>query len=92
VYQGKRLSGWLREYRSRGDVDGAVQAVQQIGTNAIPTLLKMLCAKDSTLLAELVYFWNQHLWQMRYLPPWARRPYTAYYQQDRAPFINHEAA
>jgi HEAT repeat protein len=92
VYQGKSLSVWLREYRGRGDVDGATHAVRQIGTNAIPTLLKMLRRKDSELVAGLVSFWNQHFWQMRYLPRWARRPYMAYYQQDRAPFINHEAA
>jgi hypothetical protein len=91
VYEGKRLTAWLREYRSRGDVEGASHAIRQIGTNAILTLLEMLRERDSVTVG-LVGFWNQHVWQMRYLPRWARRPYMAYYQQEKAPLINHQAA
>ena len=88
IYQRKLLSVWLREYRSRGDV--ASHAVQQIGTNGIPTLLKMLGTKDSApAVPKLAIWWNQHFWQMHYLPRWVRRPYTPSYQGR---FINYEAA
>ena len=54
VYQGKRLSEWLLP-RTDGTFDpGAKQAVHKIGTNAIPTLLRMLRARDSKLKLKLV--------------------------------------
>lgn len=62
VYQGKRLSVWLERtgiQRFQGLQmpfsvnDAAKKAVQGIGTNAIPTLLGMLQAKDSTLWLKL---------------------------------------
>ena len=61
-YQGKPLSVWLESYMHWGSVTGAWpnpetdEAIRQIGTNAIPTLLKMLNARDSKwkfALAEL---------------------------------------
>src|SRR5256885_15128646 len=40
-YKGRSLTGWLRRYESK---DGeAAAAVRQIGTNAIPFLLKWMC-------------------------------------------------
>jgi HEAT repeat protein len=57
VYQGKRLSVWLKEYDfrktadgkgiSEGDVRKADEIVKQAGTNAIPTLLRLLREEDS---------------------------------------------
>src|SRR5437879_1633304 len=56
LYKGKHLSYWLRGYTPpKADRPGepteleAKKAVHQIGTNAIPTLLQFLRAKDSTL-------------------------------------------
>jgi HEAT repeat protein len=51
VYQGKRLAFWLyAAYSGHGrNGEGAEEAVRQAGTNAIPTLLRMLRAKDSAL-------------------------------------------
>ena len=62
VYEGKRLSGWLMQYMANHSVAGqnreldkqAQSAIQQIGTNAIPALLRMLHAKDSGLKAQLI--------------------------------------
>jgi hypothetical protein len=47
VYQGKPLSVWLIAY-------GRDEAVRQAGTNALPTLLRMLRAKDSALKVKLM--------------------------------------
>ncbi len=53
VYQDKRLSVWLRNYTdSRSSTNGelaqqADDAVRHIGSNAIPTLLRMLRSRDS---------------------------------------------
>ena len=49
VYQGKRLTFWLYEaYEGNGrNGEGAEEGMRQAGTNAIPTLLRMLRAKDS---------------------------------------------
>jgi HEAT repeat protein len=53
VYQGKRLSYWLLAYdlgaTDRPDNGSADRAIQAIGTNSIPTLLRMLRTHDSSL-------------------------------------------
>ncbi len=52
VYQGKPLSYWLAGLAAKGDYNGRSEeaaAVRAIGTNAIPTLLRMLHARDSSL-------------------------------------------
>jgi HEAT repeat protein len=56
VYQGKPLSEWLlRDNRRTGEAHkDAIAAVLQAGTNAIPTLLRMLRAKDSALKVRLM--------------------------------------
>jgi hypothetical protein len=68
VYQGKRLSEWLREAIDNQSGDGlqfpetepaAMDAVRAIGTNGLPALIRMMEAKDSPLkrtLVELAYF------------------------------------
>ncbi len=60
VYQGKRLSAWLEDLSPTSIVSHpaefqiATNAVRHIGTNAIPTLLRMLQARDSALTLKLV--------------------------------------
>ena len=64
VYRGKTLSAWLDAYPySIGIGDGfgghraedqADEAVRQIGTNALPTLLQRLGACDSTLKVKIM--------------------------------------
>jgi hypothetical protein len=99
VYQGKRLSVWLREYRSGlniGDEDRvragntAKSAIRAIGTNAIPTLLNMLRKKDSFVVSKLVGLWNRHLYSSlpNSLPNWVR--YPGWYM-NQAATLNNEA-
>jgi HEAT repeat protein len=54
-YQGKHLSAWLdpAEYHEGGVDPEAERAVRQIGTNAIPFLLKLAAARDSPLKARV---------------------------------------
>jgi HEAT repeat protein len=59
VYQGKPLSSWLKPIIGKSFYDDpqvlkADEALRRIGTNAIPTLLRMLRAKDSPLKVKLV--------------------------------------
>ena len=59
VYQGKRLSAWLNDsyepsYLNTQLDPAAVKAVQAIGTNALPYLLKMIKTRDSQLKLRLV--------------------------------------
>jgi HEAT repeat protein len=80
VYQGKRLSSWLEAYRLHGvagvetwqvrvEQQEADEAVRHIGTNALPTLLRMLRAKDSAwkvMLMELAE--REHFIHINYTP------------------------
>jgi len=60
VYQGKPLNIWLQLYITHGSIidvrphPEADEAVRQIGTNAIPSLLHMLRARDSKLKLALM--------------------------------------
>jgi hypothetical protein len=61
VYQGKSLSDWCEQYAANSfhSSDQELQrqakaAIQTIGTNAIPTLLRMLKAKDSKFKLKLI--------------------------------------
>ena len=60
VYRGKPLSVWLQRYIQGGSYIGfwpepeADEAIRQIGTNAIPTLLLMLREHDSKLKLALL--------------------------------------
>ncbi len=52
VYQGRRLSAWLAEASESTDADAqsqAVHAIRTIGTNALPSLIRMMRVKDSRL-------------------------------------------
>jgi hypothetical protein len=56
IYQGKSLSAWLQGYQYADRAPQhkeADEAVQHIGTNAIPTLLRMLRSKDSAFTVKL---------------------------------------
>jgi len=57
VYQGKPLRAWLKTYvDSAGDNEAqteSVAAIRKIGTNGIPTLIRMIQASDSTLRTKL---------------------------------------
>jgi hypothetical protein len=75
IYKGKPLTYWLDGFLPRANSadppsqDEAEEAVQQIGTNAIPTLLRMLRAKDSEFKLKLIQLTQkQHLinikWRM----------------------------
>ena len=80
VYQGKRLSFWLDAYRLYGlagvetwqvrdEQQEADEAVRQAGTNALPTLLRMLRAKDSALkLTVMRLAERQHVFKINYTP------------------------
>jgi len=81
VYQGKTLSSWLSGYRRNVfQVGGpprlaefiptnADAAVLQAGTTELPTLLRMLRARDSALKLELIYLAKrQHLIKIEYTP------------------------
>jgi HEAT repeat protein len=62
LYRGKPLSSWL--FEQEGD-----EAVRQAGTNAIPTLLRLLRARDSALKIKVMdLVRRQHLINVRYTP------------------------
>jgi len=73
-YDGKPLSEWLRafDYYAKPDQPGtsvrdARRAIRAAGTNAIPTLLRMLRATDSTLKLKLIdLLQKQHLINFRF--------------------------
>lgn len=80
VYKGLRLREWLAQNQDGTYVhDGAEDAVRQIGTNAIPTLLQMLRAHDSPLKLKLM-----ELAQKQHVIPihWAPAEYQAMAAQD----------
>jgi hypothetical protein len=76
VYHGKPLSAWLQPntpglYISIGQTtDGLREALNHIGTNAIPTLLRQLRAKDSPFTLKLFALaQKQHVITIHYTPP-----------------------
>lgn len=85
VYQGKRLSVWLRDSSGTGEL---TNAVRQIGTNGIPTLLTMLCKKDSPTFSRLIDLWDRYIVKVRYLPALVRYPdwylHQAHHMNDSA--------
>jgi HEAT repeat protein len=58
VYQGKRLSAWLRELDSwpGKSSEPAAKAIREIGTNALPYLVSALQADDASLKVKLSEF------------------------------------
>ena len=70
VYKGKRLSAWL-EPNSVTAGQATEDAVRQAGTNAIPTLLRMLRAKESPMKINLMRLvQKQHIFKVHYSPAW----------------------
>ncbi len=76
VYNGKPLSYWLQGFgpypnTTRPTETEALVAIQQIGTNAIPTLLQMLRAHDSPLKYKLrIWAIRRGLIRIIYKIPW----------------------
>ena len=80
VYKGRRLDDWLSAYRLQGTAgvetwqvrlqqQEAEEALRHAGTNALPTLLRMLRAKDSALKLRFIQLaGRQHLIKIRYTP------------------------
>src|SRR6185369_11557103 len=62
IYEGKPLDVWFLGYRSPDPEDRkrAVEVTHQSGTNAIPTLLRMLRAHDSPLKRKVMGFVQRH--------------------------------
>src|SRR5260370_23320474 len=57
IYKGRPLNYWLRTYgpgNSFSAQTNAVEAVRQIGANAIPTLLRRFRAHDSNFKLKLI--------------------------------------
>ena len=70
VYLGKPLSEWLKDHsRTFKVVPEPYEAIRQAGTNAIPTLLRLLRAKDSALKVKLMRLAErQHVIKVEYTP------------------------
>lgn len=72
VYRGKRLRAWLQNYddhHERADNTAVTNAVRQIGTNAIPTLLRMIGQTNNRLNG----WWYAHVGRYN-VPMWLKRP------------------
>src|SRR5260370_9464727 len=73
VYQGKPLSYWLLVYDPSTGIgvesNTADQLLRQLGTNIIPTLCRMLRARDSELKLKLIALvQKQRFITVRYVP------------------------
>jgi HEAT repeat protein len=79
AYQGKTLNAWMeqssrylsadRKSPDRAKRDEAEAAIRQIGTNALPTLLGMVRAKDSALKTKLLVLGRrQHIFKLPFKP------------------------
>ena len=68
VYKGRKLTSWLKDNSKEGSLSPAAQeAVYQIGTNGIPTLLRLLRMKDSSFRSNMVVLLrHQHFIQVDY--------------------------
>jgi hypothetical protein len=63
---GDRVSVWLNSDTGGGE---SGEVVRQIGTNAIPTLLRLLRTKDSALKVKLMdWQLRQHIIKIKYTP------------------------
>lgn len=70
VYKGKRLTQWLAEMQAAGMNNRAKRnecrdAIYAIGTNAVPTLIRMVNCKDSPVKLKAIQFlgpkWSERL-------------------------------
>lgn len=71
-YQGKPLSWWLEENArppSQLGTPETAEAIRQIGTNALPTLIELLCARDSSI-KKLAMKWaaRQSIIKIHFIP------------------------
>ena len=72
-YGGRPLSVWLQQYHSASanlsPSPEAEDAIRRIGTNALPTLLRMIRARDS-VLKQMALKWGakQHLIKLNLIP------------------------
>ncbi len=84
-WRGRSLSAWLRDYaaitpstpfppfdeRFRDKAEAASHAVRQIGTNALPTLIRMLQARESPLKGQLIRLaGKQSFIRLSFRQPW----------------------
>jgi hypothetical protein len=85
-YQGKSLSVWLEDYRLITEENygsgyryspQTIEALRNMGTNAIPTLLRILWMKDSPLKARLMGFLDRHAWMKIKLSPASDKNFAA---------------
>jgi hypothetical protein len=72
-YAGRGLTSWLEIARNPGMQTEAISAIQPIGTNALPTLLQWVEAKDPP--------WKNKL--ITYLAAHPQIPYPIYSAQDK---------
>jgi hypothetical protein len=78
IYQGKPLSSWMKGYMMpdpptfellEPQRQAADKALRHLGTNAIPTLLRMLRVRDSALKVKLMNLaQRQHIIKIGYTP------------------------
>jgi hypothetical protein len=105
VYQGKRLSVWLRQYSADADSPETDEALRAIGTNAIPILLAELQAREPRLKVSLpmlgLYYIpaeNRHVWGQKGFSALgndasnAASPLMRIYERDISPSSRHAAA
>lgn len=68
-YQGRALGQWLSDIENANDdrqAEPAMNAVRQIGTNAIPYLLAMMRVQDSKLKEKIILLLGkQHIFRIR---------------------------
>ncbi len=92
VYQGKSLSVWLENYdpyntkRSSQQSIATQTAIQTMGTNAIPTMLRMLRTPNlpwKNWLFALAQ--KQHVIKIKYVEPWRNYERAAYGLQALGP-------
>jgi HEAT repeat protein len=60
LYKGKELSEWLALYQSTQLRPQAAEAIQHVGTNALPKLLDLLQTRDSPIKHRLDNFLKNH--------------------------------
>jgi hypothetical protein len=93
TYQGRSLTAWLNDYakahqstqfpppseRFRAEAQRASHAIHEIGTNALPTLIRMMQAKDSPLKQWFIKLvGRQSFVRFRFTPAWQFHEKAAY--------------
>jgi len=82
VYQGEPLSFWLESYyKHPSDLavgHATTNAIRQAGTNAIPTLLRLLRTRDSGIKTAVLHWFNGH--------PHVKSPFVSAADQNMAAY------